>query len=393
MAPEQAAGEQLDRRADIYSLGAILYELMAGRPVRETDDGRHLLALHELVTGAPYPPLPANVPHLVRVVVDRALMRDPNKRFRSADEMRHAIEQVILATGMSATTDDVASVLGHFSRERLQKRRDAIDEALRVAEERAPVEETALLHQEMTIVAPVQHRQQGGVRTGPQMPSYGASGSGQYAALPGAMPVALGPTIPRAIGAGPRPAGPGDGPPTGPSIRTMEGASMSARPPGFVMPRRRSSPGRVFAGALLLGLVALLGVAAGVVITKRGLPFGLGPTGVATTAADPQPVPMPVPVPVVTAAATVSTTMTPTAEPPPAPPVLTVGAASPAPSPAPSSSTSAGVRTPPSSSVKPPTTSTGAAKRPPSPAPAPAPNGPKRMGGTKPEANGDEYGF
>lgn len=385
MAPEQASGEPIDRRADVYSMGAILYELLAGRPVRDCDEGRQLLALHELVTGAPYPPLPANVPHLVRSVVDRALMRDPNMRYRSADELRHAIEQVILATGQGASTDDVATVLAHFSRERTQKRKEAIDEAIRAAEQgrAAPQQPQDAVRQEKTIVAPVSTRRQGGVRTGPQLAPYAASGSGAFAAVPAAMQ--SGAQLPIVSNA------PHDGPPTGPSMRTMEGASLSARPPGFVVPPPRTSPTRVFAGILVLALVALLGVVAGVVIAKKGLPGAVTP--VAATGGDPTPVPVPVPVPVGAS----------TTPPVPAvgdipPPVVVSSPPAPAPisSHAGSASTSSTSTSSPSASASAAPSArptSGGATKPQKPPPPPPPAGPRRIGGNKPEASGDEYGF
>ncbi len=370
MAPEQAAGEPIDRRADVYSIGAILYELLAGRPVRETDEGRQLLALHELVTGVPYPPLPPNVPHLVRSVVDRALSRDPNVRYRSADELRHALEQVILATGHSATTDDVAAVLAHFSRERTAKRKEAIELAVRAAAEgRIAQEQAQNGRQEKTIVAPV-HRRQGDVRTGPVFAPYGAGASGGFPAAPSSSPVVSSPL-------------PGDGPPTGPSMRTMEGASMSARPLAFPMPRQRSAPTRVLAGALVLGLVALLGVVAGVVLTKRGLPIG----GAVAAAPTPEPMPVPVPMPAVSSsvAAPVETAPPAVLDPSPgasaAAPASASAVSSSSPSPSASSAPAASART-----TKP---AAAPANRRTGPAP---PRGPTRIGGTKPEAD-DDYGF
>jgi eukaryotic-like serine/threonine-protein kinase len=230
MAPEQARGEPLDRRADVYAVGAVLYELLAGRPLRDTSDGKQLAALHELMTGAPYEPLPPSVPDIVRAIVDRALARDPAARFGTCDELRVMLEQAMLATGHTATWNDVAEVLARFSRERTAKRRGAIEQALRVATEgrlTAP-----------TIVAPL---------SATQLP---ATGSGSMPAMPQA-PLMSAP--------------PHDGPATGPSMRTMQGASLSSRPEAATS----SSAARIAGAAFLLVAVALLGVVGGVVATRH----------------------------------------------------------------------------------------------------------------------------
>lgn len=130
MAPEQARGESLDRRADVYSVGALLYELLAGQPLRDTRDGRQLLALHELMTGVPHQPLPPSLPVIVRSIVEKAIARDPNERFASAEELRVALEGAMVAIGQVATSADVARVLAHFSSDRLAKRRDAMERAI-----------------------------------------------------------------------------------------------------------------------------------------------------------------------------------------------------------------------------------------------------------------------
>jgi len=248
MAPEQARGEPLDRRADVYGLGAVLYELLAGRAVRDTGEGRQLAALHELMTGVPYPPLPATVPHLVRDIVDRALSRDPAMRWGTAEELRRALEQAMLATGQAATAEDVASVLSHFSRERTAKRKDAIERAMRAATE-------GHLNA-ATLVAPLSARAMpgndgsapgaGGTRPGTPISAASGALAGSTPFLPLPYPSAV-ETLQ-----------------TGPSMRTIGAASMSSHPmPG-------SSAAKVFAGVLVLALVAVLGVVAGVLVTRRG---------------------------------------------------------------------------------------------------------------------------
>ena len=243
MAPEQARGQALDRRADVYALGAVLFELLAGRPVRDTDDGKQLAALHDLMTGVPYVALPQQVPEIVRGVVDRALARDPRARFPTADALRLAIEQAILATGLVATNEEVGNVLAHFSRERTAKRKDAIERAIRAA--------TDGRLNAATIVAPPSAR-----------------------ALPSFEPAALASSSFSA-------------PPTGPSMRTVGAASITAHP--FASGASGSSVGKVFAALLVLALVAVLGVGAGVFVTRRGERARAVPTGAVVAAASVTP--------------------------------------------------------------------------------------------------------
>lgn len=261
MAPEQAQGRALDRRADVYALGAVLYELLAGRPVRQTDEGRQLAALHELMMGAPYVPLPESVPHIVRQIVDGALARDPTHRFGSAEDLRRALEHAMLATGHGASTDEVARVLAHFSGERTAKRKDAIERALRAA--------TDGRLNAATIVAPLSARAlpgygsaPGGLGTGPGTGPGSRSRTGPGTPNGYGYPVtSTGPFVPM-----PAPSGIDriDGSITGPSMRTIGPASMTAQP------TTASSAAKILAGVFVLALVAVLGVVIGVIVTRRG---------------------------------------------------------------------------------------------------------------------------
>jgi serine/threonine-protein kinase len=93
MAPEAACRSAVDRRADVWSLGAVLYRALAGEA-----PFAHLDALLEYIEGAePLRPLPAHVPEEVRAIVLRALAVDPARRFATAEEMRKALERALHA--------------------------------------------------------------------------------------------------------------------------------------------------------------------------------------------------------------------------------------------------------------------------------------------------------
>ncbi len=84
MSPEQAAGRTIDARSDIFSFGLVLYELLAGR--RAFTGTSDVDTLHAIVHDAPGP-LPARVPVGLRLLVEKALEKDPAERFQSMREL------------------------------------------------------------------------------------------------------------------------------------------------------------------------------------------------------------------------------------------------------------------------------------------------------------------
>ncbi len=139
MAPEQALGHAMDRRADIWAVGAILYHLLAGRPPYEADN--QLATLHLLGSGRPPPPMPSSVHPAISAIVRRALTYAPDGRCSTASEMRDAIERGMVAARLTTTSADVAAFATLHLADRAERRRAAIDNALAVAAERKRVEE------------------------------------------------------------------------------------------------------------------------------------------------------------------------------------------------------------------------------------------------------------
>jgi serine/threonine-protein kinase len=99
MAPEQILGKKVDERADIYSLGVILYEMLAGNPPYSRGD--HMSVMYQHVQGKAQPLNEANpkVPAAVADVVTKTMQVDKQKRHASMDELRAALEAASASIG------------------------------------------------------------------------------------------------------------------------------------------------------------------------------------------------------------------------------------------------------------------------------------------------------
>src|SRR5262249_4368578 len=104
MAPEQALGQKLDSRADIFAIGAILYHLFAGKPAYEGEN--QLATLHNLTSGRAPAPLPASVPKSVEDVIKKAMAFAPESRFATGADMQRALEKAMVEAQISTSTAD-----------------------------------------------------------------------------------------------------------------------------------------------------------------------------------------------------------------------------------------------------------------------------------------------
>ena len=94
MAPEQAKGRPVDRRADIWAFGVVLYEMLTGRRGYEAEDISDTLAA-VLTRDVDWQALPADTPARLRGLVRDCLARDPKNRLRDIGEARRVLDQLI----------------------------------------------------------------------------------------------------------------------------------------------------------------------------------------------------------------------------------------------------------------------------------------------------------
>ena len=103
MSPEQARGRPVDRRADIWAFGVVLYEMLTGRRAFAGDDVSEVLA--SVLKDTPsFDALPAETPHAIRRLLRRALERDRTRRLGSMHDARLELDEAAsdLAEGGSA---------------------------------------------------------------------------------------------------------------------------------------------------------------------------------------------------------------------------------------------------------------------------------------------------
>lgn len=106
MPPEQARGEAVDARADLYSVGVLAWEMLVGSLPYNAPDALSMAVMH---VQDPIPRLPAELRHW-QAFIDRALAKSPDRRFADAAQMLSALDSVVERRGRGPA--DVARDLG-----------------------------------------------------------------------------------------------------------------------------------------------------------------------------------------------------------------------------------------------------------------------------------------
>jgi serine/threonine protein kinase len=138
MAPEQALGRAVDRRADVWAIGAVLYYFFSGKRVYESDS--ELGTLRLLTSGTPPATLPETVPAIIREIVAGALRFNHEDRWANLDVVRRKLEQAMVDLHCVVRPEDVANFIAEYAQERAASRRATVAKALQAADARATLE-------------------------------------------------------------------------------------------------------------------------------------------------------------------------------------------------------------------------------------------------------------
>ena len=129
MAPEQVTQRDVDRRADVFALGCVLYEATVGeRPFHGDDAVATLYQLLEQPLILPSARLPG-YPEDLEAIVRKALERDPAQRYQSADELGSALSQWMANQGRLVTERDIAAVVNECLGTSIAERAQRIESA------------------------------------------------------------------------------------------------------------------------------------------------------------------------------------------------------------------------------------------------------------------------
>jgi len=92
--PEQAKGSSVDGRTDIYSLGIVMYEMVAGRVPYEAENSISVAVMHIQVLAIPPKEIIKDIPESINQVILKALEKEPSNRFQTATEMAEVLNEI-----------------------------------------------------------------------------------------------------------------------------------------------------------------------------------------------------------------------------------------------------------------------------------------------------------
>lgn len=128
MSPEQAHGNRVDARSDVYALAMVLYEVLSGEHPFDRVPDEHLLRDVRMAKFAPISEVLPQLPRRLANIIDKALMRNAERRYRSARRMKDALQEFANEELPRFGAAELADLIRHYSAKHLpEQTRDAVD--------------------------------------------------------------------------------------------------------------------------------------------------------------------------------------------------------------------------------------------------------------------------
>jgi serine/threonine protein kinase len=134
MSPEQARGERVDRRTDVFALGIVLFEMTTGEQLFKGRDPAHTLELVRHGTIPRPSHLNPRYPERLEAVVMRALDRNPEQRFQTAQEFEQELTSYLYEERVLVSHAAVAQLLQRIMGQRIEKRREVIQRIIQAVD-------------------------------------------------------------------------------------------------------------------------------------------------------------------------------------------------------------------------------------------------------------------
>jgi serine/threonine-protein kinase len=131
MAPEQAMGDQVDCRADVFSAGVVLWTVLTGKRLFNGKNSAH--TIRNLMSAEIMPPshIRSKIPHVFDQVCMHALHRDREQRYQSAAAMAADLQRAAMAAGLETSQEAVSRMVSEAFAERIAQRRAVFEESRR----------------------------------------------------------------------------------------------------------------------------------------------------------------------------------------------------------------------------------------------------------------------
>jgi len=126
MSPEQARGERVDRRTDVFALGIVMFEMTTGEQLFKGRDANHTLELVRHGTIPRPSHLNPRYPERLEAIVMQSLDRDPDRRYQTAHELEQALTGFLFEERILVSHSAVTQLLMRIMGPRIEKRREVI---------------------------------------------------------------------------------------------------------------------------------------------------------------------------------------------------------------------------------------------------------------------------